>query len=78
MYWESKKMKVYDYETRQKNQYFLDIESTSNNILDVFNTIVVGIFQGQILPKELLIIGQLDDYRDIEHILEPFCKFEGN
>lgn len=61
-----------------KNQYFLDIKSTSNNILDVFNTIVVGIFQGQILPKELFIIGQLDDYRDIEHILEPFCKFEGN
>ena len=45
------------------------VKSDGNDITAVLQRQFISLFQGQISPKKLLVVGQLDDERNVECFL---------
>jgi hypothetical protein len=63
----------------QKNKGFLQIEAQSQNILDIFQA-KSCVFRNIFIPfmEIFLIVGNLDNQRDIKGFLHVFSEHEGN
>jgi hypothetical protein len=62
----------------RKDKGFVNIKSYGNDILGVLSGELSNVVQSYILPQELLIVGHLNDDRDIECILKVLAKDEGD
>lgn len=56
---------------------FLWIISQSYDVLDILNSHALELLQVSFFPEVLLVIGNLDDKRDIESVLEVLIENEG-
>ena len=54
-----------------EDECLIDIKAECDDVLGILMGQLVGLLSLQILPQELLIIGQLDDQGYVEHFLQP-------
>lgn len=55
-----------------------EVESTSNDVFGVGVGQFYRVFQADVFPDGFLVVRQLDDEGNLEHVLEPFAEGEGN
>ena len=66
-----------------ENERQIVVEPTGDDVLGIFlSPIRIGLqrdlvlFAGDLVVEEFFILGELDDNRDLEYLLEPFCEEE--
>ena len=60
------------------NAYLLGVEAAGDDVLGVLVAHVDALFERHLLPQELLVVGQLDDQRTVEGLLQPLGEEEGD
>lgn len=54
-----------------EDESLVDIKSKGDDVLCVLVGQLIGLLGLEVLPQELLIIGQLNDQRHVKHVLKP-------
>ena len=52
-----------------KDEGLLDVKAEGDDVLDILPAEALTLLHLQVLPEELLVVGQLDNQGDIKHVL---------
>ena len=63
---------------QKKRKYELGVESAGNDVLRVVDAHLPTLVERELLPQELLVVGQLDHQGAVEHVLQPLGEEEGD
>lgn len=63
---------------REEGNYELGVEAAGNDVLRVVDAHLATLVERQLLPQELLVVGQLDHEGAVEHVLQPLGEEEGD
>mmetsp|Transcript_22472 Transcript_22472/g.57027 ORF Transcript_22472/g.57027 Transcript_22472/m.57027 type:complete len:401 (-) Transcript_22472:153-1355(-) len=55
-----------------------DVEATRDDVFAVLARQAVCLLQRDVLPEEFLVVGELDDERALERVLQPFGEHKGD
>lgn len=55
----------------RKDEGLVDIKTTGDDVFSILHSVSITVFLWEIFPQVFLIIGHLDDQRNIEYVLKP-------
>lgn len=55
----------------REDKSLVDVKATCDDVLGVLHGKAMALLHAQVLPKVLLVIRELDDQRDVKHVLQP-------